>query len=305
MNLPRGIPATLCATSLLVGACGGGDSDSDDPPTTTSPPSGPNGAPLDAGPGPAPDADPPPGVVNGFVEVTRTDFDADGTALYGETRVVDADGDRVLARFDEDADGTDDAEATFDYDGSGNLVRAAFDDGESLAFVETHEHDGNGLLLESVYRESVGRRAVELTAFEYDEIGRLLTRSVFDVDRAGPLLGRTTYSYGADGLPESGLELDFDRDDFVGADGAGEPASVRRESYEHDGSGRLTALRFDADDDGLIDGSIEYGYDERGNVVRLERLDAAGETTRVEEYGYEPAPEPIYNRWLRAFRFFL
>ena len=304
MHLPRGIPAALCAASLLVGACGGGGSDSDDPPTPASP-SGPAGAPLDAGPGPAADAAPPGGIVNGFVEVGRIDLDADGTALYEETRVVDADGDRVLARFDENADGIDDAEATFDYDGSGNLVRATFDDGESLAFVETHEHDEDGLLLESVYEESTGRRAVELTAFEYDETGRLLTRSVFDVDRAGPLLSRATYSYGADGLAESGLELAFDRDDFVGTDGVGEPVSMRRESYEHDGSGRLTALRFDANDDGLVDGSVEYGYDANGNVTRLERLDADGEVTRAEEYRYEPAPEPIYNRWLRTFRFFL
>ena len=306
MTRPIDARATLAVASLLLGACGGGGSGSDPEGAPAADPSAPaaDGAPLVPAPSPGPDAAAPAPVVNGFVEVRRTDRDASGELLFEETRTVDTDGNRLLARFDEGADGTEDAVATFDYDAAGNLVRATFD-GENVAFVETHEHDADGRLLESRYVESTGRRAAELTAFEYDEAGRLLTRSVFDVDAEGPLLRRASYAYGPDGLAESGLELGFDRDDLVGPDGDGEPTSIRREVYEHDAAGRPTVLRYDEDDDGLIDGEVGYAYDGDGNMVRLERTDAAGELVRVEEYEYAAAEEPIYNRWLRAFRFFL
>ena len=292
--------ATLAVAALLLGACGGsGSDDAPDPPPAA------DGAPLVPASAPGPDAAAPSATVNGFVEVLRRDRDAAGTLLFEEARTVDADANRLTARFDEGADGTEDAVATFDYDEAGNLVRASFD-GANVAFVETHEHGADGRLLESRYVESTGRRAVEFTAFEYDEAGRLLTRSVFDVDAEGPLLRRASYVHGPDGLAESGLELGFDRDDLIGPDGeGGEPTSIRREVYEHDAAGRPTVLRYDEDDDGLIDGEVAYAYDGDGNMVRLERTDAAGTLVRVEEYEYAPTGEPVYNRWRRAFRFFL
>lgn len=305
MHRHRTLVATLCLCALAATGCGGGSGDGGD----ASAPA-PNGdVAIDAGsPGPtAPpgaDAGTPIGaVVNGFVAVARTDTAGDGALLLRSTSEVDAAGGTTIERIERFGEGEADVIGTLEHDAAGRLTAERYvedaegGDGFSESFV--HEHDAAGRLLRSTYTNDAGD--LEITSFGYGADGELLERTVSGAaegDAEAPTLSRATYEYGADALPVSGRTLDYDA-------ATGEVVRVRGERYEHDGAGRLVGLVIDDGDDGTDDGRNTYAYDRAGNMVRLERFDVAGGLVETEAYEYAPVDSPVYNTWLRIFRYFL
>ena len=272
--MSRRVVAVL-VPALLV-ACGGGSSQS--------------GAPADDGPG-------RPAIVNGFVETGSITRDARGTLLSESSKRVDTANDRLVETGRDVVNGVT-YESIIAYDEAGDLVREDYRESRGFTALDVYEHDGRGFLQR---RTSTYGGFVDVETFEYDAAGRLSARQTRAGEGDAPLVERTDYAYGADGLPVSAREL------IAGgtADENGERVDLlRRKTYAHDADGRRIGVSIDDFDDGSIDRALAYEYDDDGNMIRNVLSGADGAVIETREYAYEAVDEPIFNRWLRVFRYF-
>ena len=238
--------------------------------------------------------------INGFVNTSIVERDADGTVVFRATQRLDAVNDRLIEEGENLVSGLI-ITGELQYDRSGNLERSTFtntlDDAVTVrTFVFEHEADGR-LRSFVVTTDENGQEFVETERLGYDEENRLVSRELRDgLENDGDLLTSRRYEYTVRGATLSGLVR---RPGLAGA-----PDDIEREYYTYDTGGKLVGVRFDADDDGTTDRSVSYEYDGAGNVVRFVARGADGAVLRTGEFGYEAVDERVYNRLLRVFRYF-
>ncbi|MEG3875744.1 hypothetical protein QT983_30915, partial [Microcoleus sp. Z1_B5] len=172
------------------------------------------------------------------------------------------------------------AETKYFYDAGGNLERTQLPNG----VVETRTYDElnrlklltyqrNGVTLQSFdyTLDPVGHRRVvteqngRKVEYEYDDLYRLTKETIFAP--AGGIERTVSYGYDAVGNRLS-------KSDSVGG----------VTSYIYDDNDRL--LREELRQNGVLVGTVEYGYDDNGNTQTRTKKDAAGVVVETVTYGW-------------------
>lgn len=265
----------------LVGACGG-----------------------DSGGSPMEETDPQTGdYVNGYHMVGRTAYDEFDRVLSVLQRTANYDQNNLSTIFTAyDMDGNVDFESEFltFYDEFGRLVRDEYSNAtESDTTIYGFNATG---LLQSASRD--GERAYNMS-FEYDSADRLASKHR-DWIRDGEVSSAVdyTYSYNDEGLLASAKQVENEpADPFTGAINRTTVVST----YLHDNQGRITRSEKITSTNTLGNSSefslvSDFTYDQNGNVVE-EIVTELSTVTRY-EYTYELSEEPIFNTWLRRFKYF-
>ena len=240
-------------------------------------------------------------VTNGFVATRAIERDGSGALVADTTYRVDTAANRIFVSGENFSAGTT-YESTLIYDGSGDLVSDRYEVSDGFSGSNVYEHDERGLLRQrtistrTVDDAGLPLNFVDVETFEYDTRNRLLSRETVAGEEETQILGSTDYFYGSGPMPTSALEV-FQDGDFVD--------EVVRDMFIYDADGRLIRLQGDNQDDGSIDFELAYEYDASGNMTRRVETDAAGAVATTLEYTYEAVDEPVFNRWIRIFRYFI
>jgi len=186
------------------------------------------------------------------------------------------------------------------YDGMGRLVREEYtSDNESDT--TTYDFNSRGLLQRS---SRDGEQAYTMD-FEYNEADRLVSkRRVWT--RSGGVSSTVdySYSYSDQGLLVSANQVENEPADPV----TGETFSTTVVStYVHDNLDRIvrrervttTTTQGTSSEESRVS---DFSYDQNGNMIE-EIITGPAFSTRY-EYTYELSEEPIFNTWIRRFRYF-
>ena len=212
-------------------------------------------------------------VTNALGQVSQFAYDQCGRVLaavdsrgIGVTNRYDAQG-NLAARVE--ASGQ---ETTFRYDERGQLISQR----DALGTVTSNVYDAQGWLVETVARDSAGRR-LAASRFTYDRLGRRLTEAVGYTDAAGQLRERiTAHAYDDQGRlirttqDRGGLNLVSTQNyDPLG-----------RMSFASDAAGRVT----------------RYFYDLPGNCVQTVLFEADGRPLSIARVVFNALNRPLYTQ---------
>jgi len=170
-----------------------------------------------------------------------------------------------------------------------------FSDGESHA-IENFTFDDSNKIVESERDGYISYRST----FEFDSAGNILKwvsiRTKLEAEFGEEYVPSSiVYTYDDNGHLQSATAV------FSGFS-SGSLFVYRSEAqYTTSDTGQL--LRFERQDaDGSAPWITMYNYDGNGNMV--ERTTTSGDYYRREVAEYEPNEEPVYNHWLRRFKYF-
>lgn len=220
-------------------------------------------------------------------------YGSDGTAVYTTTYFYDAAGNCVLERTEgkniTNIDGERDCNETVNvYDRHGNLVDVSdWDGGREEGFVISHTaytYDKAGRLLQT-HGDWDGSPYSDET-YVYDEAGRKISaeRFVYQIGDPGWAKETIVYTYDEqDRLIREDLSSEWMDGETVSEwDDPENRFSSTYTEYFYDEDGRMTEARQDGR------WSTLYVYDEHGNCVKEQYVDAKGEVIFTIQYEYGP-----------------
>lgn len=120
-------------------------------------------------------------------------FDDEGTERAKEVYSYDDHGNVVLIVMYENGEQSDGISYTYEYDNKGKIL--SMTSSEQGRYTTTYTYDEDGKLLESA-------TAFKKTVFEYDKKGNLLTRTTYSSD--GDLLQQDSFTYDSQGCTKTG-----------------------------------------------------------------------------------------------------
>jgi len=244
--------------------------------------------------------------VNGYHLVRSVDYNQFGQVTESETYQYDFDANRIdIERMQ-----TENSELGVFIDPS---AQEFYDEQGRLTLRETPRDQGfrrntyafNSAGLLERY-ETTGGFFTIVADLEYDSLGNLVKAvesSPAVVSDPEPRAVVRTYNYffNSDGFLASS---NYEQALFDAAN-VKEVVDASSTTYSYDDQGRrISAVTTDSPP--IMDDSVftrVYKYDSNGNVSERTVSDSVGFIRRT-EYFYEASPEPIYNFWLRSFKYF-
>lgn len=236
----------------------------------------------------------PASTSNGYYNSTIVRRDGTGVITAQFRDVIDV-VNNVVTGFSTDlTDGREFQDIQYKYDDKGNMIQSVlFDDTGNVRRQTDYTHDSQGYLrsyrIDDFEDDSIDR---ESTIF-YDEQNKIIRREFKSF--AGELRETHEYMWTENDLIDR-RESTFFEDGQISSQG------IR--TYTYDDQQRIIGNAWDSPIDGTIDERREYQYDDKGNMVLETRFDAAGQLDRTTEHGYVVTGEPIFNLWIRIFKYF-
>jgi len=240
------------------------------------------------------------GIVNGFHVVRSTSFDEFDNVV--STRTYDVDFDRRIM----DVTTNDEADPEFGLPAETRTSIAFFDEFGRLerwtSDIGTTQYEFNEQGRLSRYSDDFFGE--EVSTFDYDASGRLMTRTrTFSAEGTTTETRDYSYNYDAQGFLSNGTIISV-IEPVLGATSSTETTTM---SYAVDSSGRITRREriytSDLPNVGPFTDTDDYEYDANGNVIsNTTTID--GEIWLRRVFEYEPSSQPLYNRFLRIFRYF-
>ncbi len=236
------------------------------------------------------------GVVNGYHLVSSTTYDEFDVVIASTTYEYNLTENEIsIATVRTDFDGNAVSSSFRNrYNEKGQIVESISPSGNSLR-VTTYEFNERDLLVRRVATGEFN----ETTEFEYNDMGnliRVVRTNEDDLNVVGYVPRTVTYTYNELGQRVSALEQVSFPDSITGQVITTEYSL----DFSYNDSGQLvrrTEVNLDSSNDFIE----TYAYDDNGNVVeRVWRSEPIERTT----YTYGVNPEPIYNHWLRRFKYF-
>lgn len=223
--------------------------------------------------------------VNEFDEVVGTiDYDVDFESRNTTVTYTD---------YDLIAGTSTNSFASYFFNENGQMLRWRSSDGGNTLYKINEQ----GLLSEIIESSSIYGDSV----FSYDASGKLLTRvRTYGADGIVTQRSTQTYVYNDSGaLSSSRKESVFFQEEPFNT-----YTTFENKAYILDSEGRIIRREsIDESSDGSIMTSDDYEYDANGNMVKTTyTYDGLWSDTRT--YEYAVSEKPLYNRWLRIFRFF-
>jgi hypothetical protein len=262
------ILSAIAGAVVLISACGGGGDIADDAPQFVS-------------------------VSNGFYNSSIIFRDGQGMVTEEFRDQIDIDN-NVIDRFTTVTDGDEFRVRRGTYNDRGYLIRdERFNAQGQLTRRRNYTHNSQGYLISYRIQDFDDDNSSRDVSHEFDAQNRL-QRRVFR-----SLGGDIIYTFDFE-LDSRGL-FSVRRATFFND---GQVDTRENRFYQYDNLDRIIAVDSDFNLDGAIDRREEFQYDAFGNVVLLTRLDGSGAVEQTRTYGYEQVNEPIFNRWIRSFRYF-
>jgi len=244
--------------------------------------------------------------VNGFHMVSGSSIDGFGRTVSEWQSDVDYDQNRVEVTYTYFAEnGSVDYQSISrsEYDNLGRLVQEEYN-GPGGFDLTTYEFNNRGWLVKST---RTGGAAPYTYDFQYNDNGQLLSKQR-QWTRDGEVSSIENYAYV---YTNQGLLRTANR---IITESTIDPATGERYStsvnsnYSHDSMDRITrreritssSYQGNSTEDSEIS---DFVYDQNGNMVQESTTDSTG-STRTNNYRYARSEEPIYNLWLRRFRYF-
>jgi len=154
----------------------------------------------------------------------------------------------------------------FHYDDKGNLTGiTSKDDEDEVEFTERYTYDSDNVV--KVERENGDGELIFSQEDEYNN-GVIVSRKIWSAEEEEPF----TIVHHFNDAGRRGEELRYDSDDQL----------IERNTYEEDDQGRLIRM---TEENRQRKNTTEYGYDEKGNIIRQVESDLNGdlnhEVTRI------------------------
>lgn len=242
------------------------------------------------------------GTVNGFHVVGFTEYNEFDEITRTRTYVYDLDLNRIdITTTIPDAEvvGMNRVSTSREfYDEQGNLTsRETPEDGQLR--INSFTFNDAGLIVTSSV--SGGSRSTNSTSLEYDAAGNMVKAITIvpgAVDDADTTTTTRTFVYDSAGNLLSGVR----NESFFDVTTQMQDSQITNSTYTNNSLGqRIRIDSVDTSPGGTAFSRI-YRYDSNGNMIER-TLEDNGFFSRI-VYAYEPNEEPIYNLWLRAFKFF-
>jgi len=190
------------------------------------------------------------------------------------------------------------------YDERGNLIeRDSFYD-EDFNTTASFEFDTNNLMTSSRSKgfDDGIITSSYLTLYTYNNAGQIIRRVETDEIAAADFgdsyePSTSEYTYDSNGIRQSGASIIT-----YYFDGVLDERLSSEMQYTFNDLGQMVR-RERTYDDGRAPAINLYSYDENGNM--FEFIGSAEAYYSREVFEYEPNSEPVYNYWLRLFKFFL
>jgi len=282
------IALLLCAG--LLTACGSSSNTSDSPVT---PSEGTDSGETDTNSTAEPNS-----IVNGFRLVRSTRYDEFDKVTQTNELSYDSEANTVTEVQVVIGQGFPDEETTevMQYDEFGRVLRIErFSRGESNS-IENFRFDDSNQLVES----QQDGFTPHISTYEFDSVGNLLNwvriNPKLEADLGDEYLPSSgVYTYDENRHLQSATKVvtGFSSGALTVVSGVGQ--------YTTSDTGQLVRLEWQRDD-GTAPTITMYSYDGNGNMV--ERIVSAESYFIREVAQYEPNEEPVYNHWLREFKYF-
>lgn len=205
------------------------------------------------------------------------DSDADGTANYIYSYILDIAGYLTRIEFDNNGDGAADSATVYEYE-----------DGYLIQLHEDEDNDGTADEAWMYTYDQDGNQTIEQHDYDGDGIIDEITELVYDT------YGRQTIwrsDDGADGIFEYIYTSDYDAYGYLarsGEDHDGNGIEDASYTYTNDADGNLLVFEYDDDGDGTASQRSVFEYDNAGNRIREEDdNDADGTPDSIQAYEYD------------------
>jgi len=246
-------------------------------------------------------------VINGYRISSATQYDELGAVTGREDYIYNDDTNTISRRtttvFEPDFDNSA-LTATLTYDDNGNLVkRDTFIEGELFA-TSTFVFDSNHLMSSSRYEVYELGNAISslVTTFSYNDDNQLVSQVEVDENASAEIGAEyipssTMFSYDA-----NGNRLSRTSDDTIYFEGVLQDRRKSETQYTFNDAGQMVR-RERTIDDGSAPSISMYSFDGNGNMFEVINSSEGFYSREVIEY--EANSEPVYNFWLRLFKFYL
>lgn len=219
---------------------------------------------------------------NGYYNSGYTKYNAAGEVIASRLGSIDYDT-NTISYVDALVDGQP-VRTTHRYNDQGDLVSAeGFAEDGTLGNTVLYDSDENGRLL----GWSMSGSTTSTTVLDYNDAGQLVTRTT-EISMPDEETIVYNFSYDASGRLNTKI-----------VDNLASPSPADRTTFGYNSLGLINVISKDIDSNGDLDKYERLTYDEANNLVGVSIFDEAGALDERFEFSYEPADEPLFNRYMR------